>query len=62
MKNKIEKKALAMFSILCICGASYRSILEGMYQNASDKKQYIKASYILQIDEYQIICPLFSLN
>jgi hypothetical protein len=54
MKNKIEKKALAMFSILCICGASYRSILEGMYQNASDKKQYIKASYILELINEEI--------
>ena len=51
MKNQIEKKAYQILNELAKnkVYASYRSILDTMYETASEKKQYIKASYILEL-------------
>jgi hypothetical protein len=51
MKNQIEKKAYQILNELAKnrIYTSYRSILDTMYETASEKKQFIKASYILEL-------------
>jgi len=48
MKENIEKRALSLFNECCKLGlnCSYRSVLNSMYETASQKKQYIKCSII----------------
>ena len=51
MKNQIEKEAYKRLNELAKYGVytSYRSILNTMYETASEKKQYIKASFIVEL-------------
>lgn len=51
MKNQIENEAYKRLNELAKYGvyASYRSILDTMHKTASEKKQYIKASFILEL-------------
>ena len=51
MKNNLQKKAFNLLNELTKMGiyTSYRSVLNTMYETASDKKEYIKASHILEL-------------
>lgn len=51
MKNKIESEALHLFYDCCKYGlnTSYRSVLNSMYETASERKQYLKCSLITEL-------------
>ena len=51
MKKKIENKALQLFCDCCKYGlnTSYRSVLNSMYETASERKQYLKCSLITEL-------------
>jgi hypothetical protein len=51
MKKKLEKKANQLFNDLVKLGVytSYKSILETMYQTATEKKNYTEAHYINEL-------------
>lgn len=51
MKKKLEKRANQLFNDLVKLGiyTSYQSILETMYETASEKKNYTEAHYINEL-------------
>jgi hypothetical protein len=51
MKKKLEKRANQLFNELVKSGiyTSYKSILETMYETASEKKNYKEAHYINEL-------------
>lgn len=56
MKHKIEKRALKLFNECCSLGlnSSYLSILETMYDTASEEKNYVKCSIINELIKEEI--------
>lgn len=51
MKKRIEQRAMQLYNQCASLGlgSSYRSILESMYEVASEKKQYSKCSIIQEL-------------
>jgi hypothetical protein len=51
MKKKLEKKAIQLFNDLVKLGiyTNYRSVLNTMYETATEKKNYIEAHYINEL-------------
>jgi hypothetical protein len=51
MKKKIENEAMKLYNEAAKLGlnSSYRSILDCMYEIASEKKQYEKGSIIIEL-------------
>ena len=44
--NTVRKEAIKLFNECSLFGASYTSVLNTMYETASENKNYVKASLI----------------
>ena len=45
-KKEVEKQALELFAQCCLFGSSYRSVLNSMYETASEQNNYVKCDII----------------